>query len=197
MHRRDLFRILAAGAALPALSPNALAMIREAQSTQNREPKTLNAHQDATVTVMAERIIPETDTPGAKGAKVNEFIDVILTDWATTKERQQFLDGVASVDEQSNKLYGKNFVDCAAPQQESLLRSLDEQWVSEELLPKPHLTGYQKRDQQLQGNFFGTFKRITLYGYYTSEIGFTQELKKVIIPGSYHGCIPVSEPRKT
>jgi hypothetical protein len=197
MHRRDLFRILAAGAALPALAPDALAMIREAASAATRKPITLSAHQDATVTAMAERIIPETDTPGARGAKVNEFIDVILTDWATVRERQQFLGGLASVDEQSNQLYGKDFVDCAAPQQESLLRALDEQWVAEELLPKPHLTGYQRRDQQLEGNFFGTFKRITLYGYYTSEIGFTQELKKVIIPGSYHGCIPVNGASKT
>ena len=197
MHRRDLFRILAAGAALPALTPNTLAMLREVQSAPTRDLKTLNPHQDATVSIMAEPIIPETNTPGAKGAKVNEFIDVVLTDWATPEERKQFLDGVAGVDDQSNQLYGKNFVDCAAPQQESLLRSLDEQWVAEELIPKPHLTGYQRRDQQLQGNFFGTFKRLTLYGYYTSEIGFTQELKKVIIPGSYHGCIPVSEPSKT
>ena len=76
MHRRDLFRILAAGAALPALTPNALAMLREVQSAPARDLKTLNPHQDATVSIMAERIIPETTTPGAKGAKVNEFIDV-------------------------------------------------------------------------------------------------------------------------
>lgn len=197
MHRRDLFRILAAAAALPALTPNALAMLRQAQAATSREPKTLNPHQDATVTAMAETILPQTNTPGAKGAKVNEFIDVILTDWATAEERKQFLSGLAGVDEQCTTLYGKKFLDCAAPQQEALLRSFDEQWVAEEMVPKPRMTGYERRDQQLQGNFFGVFKRLTLYGYYTSEIGFTQELKKVIIPGSYHGCVPLSESSKT
>jgi hypothetical protein len=34
---------------------------------------------------------------------------------------------------------------------------------------------------------------MTLYGYYTSEIGFTQELRKQIIPGAYHGCAPITE----
>ena len=65
-----------------------------------------------------------------------------------------------------------------------------------EHLPKPHHTAHQDRDQQLQGNFFGVFKRLTLFGYYTSEIGFTQELKKEIIPGSYHGCRLVADVNK-
>ncbi len=196
MHRRELFRLLAAGAAIPALTPNLLAALRESmhdsQSASGYALRTLDAHQNATVTAMAEVILPQTDTPGAKGAKVNEFIDVILTEWATDAERKRFLTGLAGVDERSNKLFGKAFVDCDPAQQESLLRAMDEEWVREEYLPKPHTTGYQKRDQQLQDSFFGVFKRLTLVGYYTSEIGFTQELKKVIIPGSYHGCTPIN-----
>ena len=47
------------------------------------------------------------------------------------------------------------------------------------------------RDLQLKGDFFSVFKHITLHGYYTSEIGFTQELKLQIIPGAQHGCTPI------
>jgi hypothetical protein len=43
-------------------------------------------------------------------------------------------------------------------------------------------------DAQLRGNFYDVFRGITLHGYYTSEIGFTQELKLRIIPGAQHGC---------
>jgi len=43
-------------------------------------------------------------------------------------------------------------------------------------------------DTQLKGNFYDVFRNITLHGYYTSEIGFTQELKLQIIPGAQHGC---------
>ena len=42
------------------------------------------------------------------------------------------------------------------------------------------------RDRQMQGDFFTVFKNLTLHGYYTSEIGFTQELKLEIIPGATH-----------
>jgi Gluconate 2-dehydrogenase subunit 3 len=191
MHRRDLFRLLAAGAAMPALSTSTLAMFRVSQSASATALRTLNPQQNATVIAMSEGIIPQTDTPGAKGAKVNEFIDVILTDWATDVERKRFLTGLTAVDERSNKLYAKDFSDCTPDQQTALLQSMDDEWVREESVPKPHYTGYEKRDQQLTGNWFGAFKRLTLTGYYTSEIGFTQELKKVIIPGSYHGCQPV------
>jgi hypothetical protein len=48
----------------------------------------------------------------------------------------------------------------------------------------------------MSGEFFRVFKRITLHGYYTSEIGFTQELKLEIIPGAQHGCIPVPAGKK-
>ena len=192
MQRRDLFRLLAAGAAIPALSTSTLAMFRASQSASATALRTLNPQQNATIIAMSEGIIPQTDTPGAKGAKVNEFIDVILTDWATDVERKRFLTSLAAVDERSNKLYTKNFSDCTLDQQTALLQAMDDEWVREESVPKPHYTGYEKRDQQLTGNWFGTFKRLTLTGYYTSEIGFTQELKKVIIPGSYHGCQPLS-----
>ena len=196
MQRRQFFRILTAGSVIPALSPSVMAMLRQAQAAPGYTPQTLDPHQNATVIAMTDLIIPETDTPGAKGAKVNEFIDVILTGWATDAERKRFLEGLAGVDARSTELYGKPFVDSTPAQQESLLRAMDEQWIREAYVPKPRETAYQKRDQQLQGNFFGVFKRLTLTGYYTSEIGFTQELKKVIIPGVYHGCTPLTNPMK-
>ncbi len=53
-----------------------------------------------------------------------------------------------------------------------------------------------ERDTQLKGDFWPIFKGITLHGYYTSEIGFTQELKEQIIPGALHGCSPVPFEKK-
>jgi len=193
MQRRDALKFLATGAVATAAAPELFAFFQEAHPASGYALRTLNPHQNATVVMMTDVILPQTDTPGAKGAKVNEFIDVILTDWATDAERKRFLAGLANVDERSTTLYGKPLVDCTRAQQESLLRAMDEEWAREEYIPKPHTTGYQKRDQQLLDSFFGDFKRLTLVGYYTSEIGFTQELKKVIIPGSYHGCTIIGD----
>ena len=146
---------------------------------------------------MTDLIIPETDTPGAKGAKVNEFIDLILTEWATEEERAAFLNGLANVDKQSNELFGKDFVNASPAQQTALLRSTDDSAIAERAgRPEsgPRLLGSPtKHDTQLQGNFWMVFKGITLHGYYTSEIGFSQELKQQVIPGQFHGCTPVGQ----
>src|SRR4029077_6055560 len=126
MHRREMLRMLAAGAALPALSTDMFAFFRGAHPATGYALRTLNPHQNDTVVAMIDQIIPETDTPGAKGARVNEFIDVILTEWAFDDERQNFLTGLAGVDKQSNELFGKNFVDASSAQQFTLLSAMDE-----------------------------------------------------------------------
>jgi hypothetical protein len=191
MQRRDALKLLMSGAVLPSLPPELFAFFREAHPGEEYSVRTLNPHQNATVIAMTDLIIPETDTPGAKGARVNEFIDLILTEWATEEERANFLSGLAEVDKQSNELFGKDLVDASPAQQTSLLRSLDDAAsVERSRAPEPPAP-YEKFDTQMQGSFWTVFKGITVHGYYTSEIGFSQELKLQIIPGAQHGCTPL------
>jgi hypothetical protein len=191
MQRREALKVLMAGGVLPVLSTDLFAFFQEAQPKAGYALRTLNPHQNDTVVAMIDQIIPATDTPGAKGARVNEFIDVILTEWATESERQNFLAGLADVDKQSNELYGEDFAGASRAQQLTLLRAMDE--VAMSLPPEPphHGNHVPEFGAQLKGNFFKVFKGITLHGYYTSEIGFSQELKLQIIPGAQHGCTPV------
>lgn len=193
MNRRDVLRVLTAGAALPALSPELFAFYRQAHPEGSYSFRTLNPHQNDTVLAMIDQIIPATDTPGAKGARVNEFIDVILTEWAKEDERRSFLDGLAEVDKQSNALFGKDFASAYPAQQLVLLRSMDEASDHARSLQKDPTPLWEPegRDRQMQGDFFTVFKNMTLHGYYTSETGFTQELKLVILPGAQHGCTPL------
>jgi hypothetical protein len=192
MQRRDALKLLMTGAVLPALSPEAFALFRAAHPAAGYTLRTLSSHQNATVVAMTDLIIPATETPGAKGALVNEFIDLILTEWATEEERAHFLDGLADVDKQSSELFGKTFVDAAPAQQTALLRSIEEAALAQGGVPRP-VNPVLVHDTQLQGNFWMVFKRITVHGYYPSEIGFRQELKLQIIPGQQHGCVPVSQ----
>src|SRR3984893_15659136 len=126
MQRRDLFRLLGAGAVLPVFNSDLLALFQAAQAKSGYALRTLNAHQNATLIVMTDLLIPETDTPGAKAVRVNEFIDLILTEWAHDDERQRFLAGLDDVDKRSNVLFGKDFIAAAPAQQDALLRDLDQ-----------------------------------------------------------------------
>jgi len=196
MQRRELFKLLSAGAVMPVVDFPVLAMFQAAQPKSNYTLRTLNPHQNATLVTMTDLIIPETDTPGAKAVRVNEFIDLILTDWAHDDERQRFLAGLDDVDKRSNAIFAKDFIDAAPLQQDALLRELDQRFAisREELAHHPYVR--RTHNDQLEGDFFGVVKRLTLYGYYTSEIGFTKELRKEIIPGAYHGCTPVTDTSK-
>lgn len=191
MHRREALRLFAAGAVLPTFSPEMFALFRQAQPPPGYSLRSLNSHANDTVVAMIDQIIPATATPGAKGARVNEFIDVILTEWATPEERKNFLDGLAGIDKQSQSLYGKNFAEASPEQQLVQLRAIDDAVMSNKVVRPRHGNTIPKPDSQLEGNFWEVFKRITIHGYYTSEIGFTQELKLEIIPGAQHGCAPV------
>jgi len=191
MRRRDALRVFAAGAVLPVFSPELFALFRQAQPPPGYTLRTLTTHQNDTVVAMTEQIIPATDTPGAKGARVNEFIDVILTEWATPEERAHFLEGLAEIDKQSQQLFGKNFVDASSDQQLAQLRAIDDATIAGRVARAHHGNHVEEPDQQMKGEFWEIFKRITVHGYYTSEVGFSQELKLQIIPGAQHGCTDI------
>jgi hypothetical protein len=198
MHRRDLFRLLSAAAIAPVLAPDLTVLFRQAQPLSDYTIRTFTPHQNDTVIAMIDLIVPATETPGAKGARVNEFMDVVLTGWATKDERANFLKGLDDVDAQSAALFGKNFVEIAVDQQVTLLHAMDDavDWSHDPSMPRQPAPRDQ-RDGQLRGEFFRVFKKMTLHGYYTSEVAFTQELKLEIIPGAQHGCAPISSGTKT
>jgi hypothetical protein len=125
-------------------------------------PKVFDAHQNETVVVLSEMIIPQTDTPGAKAAKVNEFVDLVLDD-ASEGDRKQFLKGLAWMDARSQELFGSDFVSAAPEQQTALLT----------ILASPKNKAFE---DQVGIDFFNAIKGLTITGYYTSEIGMKQEL---------------------
>ena len=86
---------------------------------------TLSPSQSELVATIAEHIVPATDTPGARGAGVHKFIDVILTDYFKAEERTRFLNGLAQLDERAQKTNGTSFMKATQQQQLTLLAAMD------------------------------------------------------------------------
>jgi len=179
MDRREALRVLGAASAVPLVSRDLCALGREAHAHWRDQPgfRVLDADQHALVVTLTDLIIPETDTPGANGARVDQFIDVMLADWYDADDRQRFLDGLADVDARSTAATGKAFVEATPAQQTTLLTALDDE-----------LAGLRGARQNTSKNFYRMLKWLTFVGYYTSQIGFEQELHQRIIPGSYDPC---------
>ncbi|MBI1788276.1 MAG: gluconate 2-dehydrogenase subunit 3 family protein [Acidobacteria bacterium] len=119
------------------------------------KPDVLSEPQNRTVETLAELILPRTDTPGARDAQVNRYIDRMLKEGLDSAGRQAFLEGLAALDEQCAKRFGHAFVELAESRQVALL---------EEMSAARH-------------PFFQQMKNLTLRGYYTSREGLLQELQ--------------------
>ena len=188
MQRREVLRLLATGTALQLAPAKLLVFAREVRVLMASQagPRTLSPHQAATVTTMAELILPRTDTPGATDVGATAFIDLILTEWYEEADRSRFLGGLADVDARSQRLFGRNFVDCPALQQSEVLINLGEQMMeeAERVRDQPPTLGEGPGGV----NFYSMLRRLVLTAYYTSEAGATQELHFEMIPDHYEGC---------
>jgi Gluconate 2-dehydrogenase subunit 3 len=125
---------------------------------------------------ITELIIPQTDTPGAKAAKVNEFVDLVLSEAAPT-ERTEFLRGLAWMDTRSQELYESDFASSTPEQQTALLTTLS-------------APSNGSAVDQVGRDFFNAVKSLTVTGYYTTEIGLRQELGEDggLFFATYPGC---------
>src|ERR1044071_877166 len=74
---------------------------------------------------IAETIIPATDTPGAKAAKVGAFMTVMVKDCYDDKDQKTFRDGMDKINDASKKKYDKTFMSITPQQRHELLVGID------------------------------------------------------------------------
>ena len=129
------------------------------------------AQEIALLDEVAETILPETTTPGAKAAHVGAFMALMVTD--TYEERQQtvFRDGIKQL---------AGFMELPAAQRLAKLEQLD----------REAKTYMDSRAQGAPPHFFRLMKELTLLGYFTSEIGVTQAQRYRETPGRFDPCVP-------
>jgi len=124
---------------------------------------------------LADTIIPTTDTPGAKAAKVGQFIAVIVSDCYDAEHQKRFIDGLAKLDTDCLGRYGKKFLKCSPKLRFDHLTELDAE----------QKTFYKTKTKEQPHHYFRVMKDLVLWGYFTSEIGATQALRFVEYPGRY------------
>ena len=129
---------------------------------------------------VAETILPTTKSPGAKAAKVGQFMVVMVNDTYEENDQKIFHEGIAKLDEASKKANGKSYMEASAEQRTALLTALDKE-----------AKDYQKSKKKEDPNhYFTMMKQLTLLGYFTSKEGATQALRYLPVPGKYDGSYP-------
>ena len=186
MDRREVLKRVAfiMGGAVSAPTVSAFLTGCESSKEASVELFTFTPNQFERLSVIAEHIIPATDTPGAKDAGVPEFIDLMLHHCYEEEDRNSFLSGLDKIETDAQEKNGDSFVELSSEQQLSLLK--DQQT---EAMAQPG-----------EGNapaFIHMMRELTLLGYFTSEAGATQTLDYVQVPGRYDGCIPLEAGQKS
>lgn len=193
MDRRAAVKRISAVLGVAISGPTMAGILSGCQASSAGGLQTLSQSQYALLDVMSEHIIPETDTPGAQTAQVADYIDAMLTNFYDEDRTKAFLDGLSRVDAWAATKYDKGFLDCDHNQQFALLNTLDRA----ALLPEEEKSENEKAAHAEPGveagkDFFARLKELTVSGYYTSEVGATQELSLNPM-GEYRGDIPFDE----
>jgi hypothetical protein len=142
------------------------------------------------VAVLAEMIIPQTDTPGAIEAGAPAFIEMMVGDWFYDGERTIFFDGIKALDASCKQKYGRDFLGCDEGQRVEALKDAEKQAAAYKS-DAPMFDISQKFVDQ-NTPFFTKLKELTVVGYFTSEVGAKQALSYNPMPMRYDGDVDFS-----
>ena len=129
---------------------------------------------------IADTILPETKTPGAKAANTGAFMALMVTDCYKDADQKIFRDGMKQLDDASLKASGKSFVQASPQERLTLLESIDRE-------QKKYM---DDRKDGAPSHYFRMMKELAMLGYFTSEIGYTQAQRYAESPGRFDPCLP-------
>jgi hypothetical protein len=193
-----------------------LAAVEKTSSRAEHPPGKFSAQDVAFLDEIAETILPETKTPGAKAAKTGAFMALMVTDCYSPAEQKIFLDGMRKVDEASRKTHNVSFIAATPPQRLAVLNVLDHEQQrvmdareaadrnrkglspvvkGDEIEAKAEnvpgtIAGGAETTAREPAHYFRMMKELTLLGFFTSKVGCTQATRYVEAPGRFDPCIP-------
>jgi hypothetical protein len=167
LHRRALLEraiVLVGGAAALSLG-----------ACSNEGGPFFSAKQMADIDIITDIMIPETDTPGARGAGVPAFLESMMVNWASKETREKHARVLKAINDRARADHGSPIARLEPAQQLEVVRVFDADHIHDE------------------DGEYRAFKELVLLGYYTSEIGATQELRYELVPGVWRADVPFSE----
>ena len=161
--RRTVLKAIGTVVALPWLSDEGLLAFARLQETNGASPlKMLSRSQFEALEVLTEAIIPADDrSPGAKQARVADYIDLLLSE-VDKAIALQWIGGLAALDAEAMSRFHSPFSRLRDAQVDAILQTISRN---------------EKSPQTPLEEFFVMAKQATIRGYYTSRIGIHEELR--------------------
>jgi hypothetical protein len=122
---------------------------------------------------VADTLLPATaDSGGAKAANVAGFIREAVRDFYDPDEQATFLAGLVRLQlECRQRFSGRGYPELIPAERDEVLMSL------EGARPQPE--------------YYRMIKQLTILGYFSSEVGATQAMNHVAVPGRFDGIVAI------
>jgi len=186
MHRRDLLKCsLLTGIAVCSSSLSRAILAGVTGGAVPSSP-VFSGAQRQSVQLLADMIIPPTDTPGAVEAGVPGFIESIVGDWYRDGERRIFFQGLLDLDDFCLAREQLRFND--AGEEARVAALVDQQQRASSYQAPSTMSFVPGAAIDPEAPFFKKLKELVVTGYYTSEIGTKQEMAYLPMPMRYDGA---------
>jgi hypothetical protein len=152
----------------------------------------VDGRQEKLLAELSETIIPATSTPGAKDISAHLFALKMLDDCYSPDDRKKFLTGLRQLDEAARAASGHSFVKCTPAERESLIGGIE----SKAKGSQSAVGGSGSAATEMDFCYF-VMKRLTILAYSSSPFFLTKVHVYELVPGRYHGCVPVKDNLKT
>lgn len=200
MNRRELLKMIAAATGGAMIGGEFL--LTGCKSESKSAPLAFTEENIAFLDEVAETILPQTTTAGAKAAGVGRFMTVMVNDAYTKEDQEIFHKGLTTLDDESNKMHKVSFMKATPEQRKQLLIAVDKETSAYTKKQAESATEQKEKNKQGQekntndfkrqvmpNHYFQQLKQLAIFGYFTSEKGRTEGLRYVPVPGKYQGVI--------
>ncbi|HVF96181.1 MAG TPA: gluconate 2-dehydrogenase subunit 3 family protein [Flavisolibacter sp.] len=136
---------------------------------------TIDGEQEAMVAELSETIIPATDTPGAKDISAHLFVLMMVDECYSGNDQKKFMAGLKALEQKTEKEFGKSYTALSPGEKEKLVKNLET----------------SKDDKDDAAFFYSTVKKLTIRAYTTSKFFLTKVQVYELVPGRWHGAVPV------
>lgn len=187
MDRREAIRRVSAllgGIALVSETALLEACSGERSAARTGAP-TFSPNDVAFLDEVADTILPETSTPGAKAAQCGAFMALMVTDTYQDRDQQVFKNGLQQLDTACQQMHKTGFMAATPAQRLALLEQVDKE-------QKAYMDS-RAPNSDTPSHYFRMMKELALLGYFTSEIGYTKAMRYIEVPGRYDPCLPYKQ----
>ena len=208
MNRRELLKMIAAATGSVMIGGEFL--LSGCKGNSDSAPVAFTAENIAFLDEVAETILPQTNTAGAKAAGVGRFMTVMVNDCYPKDDQEIFHKGLNTLDDHCKKMHNVEFMKATPEQRKQLLVAVDKE--TKEYVKKKAENDNLQRQKEKQGqerntddfkaqtmpnHYFQQLKQLAIFGYFTSEKGRTEGLRYTPVPGKFQGVIDYKKGEKT